>query len=80
MKLLKTTLCSIAIISSSTAFAEQCPDYLPTQLMTDCIVETGAGSSYDAEKHYKAWRQAQAERLEALDAKSDKPSVPVAQN
>jgi len=78
MKILRTTLTAFALLSSSSAFAaEQCPDYLPTNLMMDCIVETGAadrsyeteitGGEYDAVVAYKEWREVQAQRIDALD-------------
>jgi hypothetical protein len=85
MNIIKTTALAFALLGTSSAFAaDQCPDYLPTELMTDCIVETGAETStdnhFDAEQKYKEWRQAQAKRLEALDDYTGTPIEPVAQN
>ena len=81
MNIIKTTALAFALLGTSSAFAaDQCPDYLPTALMTDCIVETGAGSHFDAEQKYKEWRQAQAKKLETLDDYTGTPIEPVAQN
>jgi hypothetical protein len=90
MKTLQTTIAAFALFSTSSVFAiEQCPDYLPTKLMTDCIIETGAdrnydteltGGQYDAVLAYKEWRKAQAKKLEALDDYTGTPAIPVAQN
>ena len=87
MNIIKTTAFAFALLGPSSAFAaDPCPDYLPAELMTDCIIETGAvietdeGSYFDAEQKYKEWRQAQAKKLEALDDYTGTPAIPVAQN
>lgn len=72
---MKSILYAIPMFAASTAFAnEECPAYLPAELMTDCIVEYGAGGVYDAESKYKQWRKEQADRLEALDQYSSESS------
>ena len=90
MKTVKTTMAAFALLSTSSVFAiEQCPDYLPTELMTDCIVETGADRNYDTELTggqynailaYKEWREVQARKLEALDDYTGTMINPVKQN
>jgi len=90
MKSIQITMTAFALLSASSAFAiEQCPDYLPTGLMKDCIVETGAGVNYDTELTggeydavvaYKEWREVQAQKIDGLDEYAGAQITPVKQS
>lgn len=81
MKTVKTTMIAISLLGASAVYAaDECPSYLPAELMQDCIVEQGAGGTYNAEQQYQEWRKAQADKLEAQEEYSYNAPSSVVQN